>query len=39
MFNNLFQKSSRLWDNVKNSCIAGQATYDNMAQAQFTLDT
>jgi len=35
----LFPKSYRLWDNVQNSCTAGQATNDNMAHAHCIRDT
>jgi hypothetical protein len=39
MFNNFFQKSCRLWDNVEKYCRAGQAIDDNMAHAHCMLDT
>jgi hypothetical protein len=38
IFNNIFRKSYHLWDNVVKSCIARQATDDNMAHARFMLD-
>jgi len=40
MFNNfVFRKLCRLWDNVEKYCTSGQATGDNMAQANCMLDT
>jgi hypothetical protein len=30
MFNNVFPKSCRLWDNVEKSCTAGEATDDDI---------
>ena len=37
----IFRKSHRSWDNVGKYkyCRDGQATYDNMAQAHYTLYT
>jgi hypothetical protein len=32
MFNNLFRKSCRLWDNVENSCRDGQASFREIFQ-------
>jgi len=40
MFNSFFfLKSFRKWNNVEKYCRAGQATDDNMAHAQYILDT
>jgi len=39
MFNNCFQKSCHLWDNVEKYFRAGQATDYNMAHALCMLDT
>jgi hypothetical protein len=39
LFNDLFRKLCRLWDNVEKYCIASQATDDNMAHAHCILDT
>jgi len=38
VFSNIFQKSSRLYDNVEN-CGAKQATGDNMVHAHCMLNT
>jgi hypothetical protein len=35
----ILRKSCLLWDNVKNYCLEGQITYDNMAHAHCMLDT
>ena len=39
IFNNFFEKSCHLWDNVEKCCIAGQAAYDKMVYAHCMLDT
>jgi len=38
-FNNFFQTSCHLWDNVEKYGTAGQATDDKMAHVQCILDT
>jgi hypothetical protein len=39
MFNNSFQKSWHLGDNVEKYCRAGKATDENTAHAHCMLDT
>ena len=39
MFNNLFQKSCCLWDNMEKYSRAEQATDDNMVYMHCMLDT
>jgi len=39
MFNFVFSKSCRLWENVDKYCKVGQATDDNMAYVLCMLDT
>jgi hypothetical protein len=39
MFNNFYQTSCPLRDNVENYCRAGQATDENIACAHYALDT
>lgn len=39
MFNNLFQKSCCLWDNMEKYCRAEKATDNNMAYVHCMLDT
>jgi hypothetical protein len=39
MFNNLYQKSCRLWDNVEKYYRAGQATDDKVVRVYCMLDT
>ena len=38
MYNHVFRKSCRLWDNVEKQCRTGKATDDNMAHAHCMLD-